>query len=278
MTREQVLKKKEESKTLHPNEDQSLLKKEESTSQDRILELLFEEDDITWQSILFNLVTKEEMDPWDIDIALLSKRFFSMVKKLKDMDFRVPGKVILAAAILLRIKSSKLVDEDILELDQLIASTEDIEDDYILDVGDFHNGAIIEDEEEPRLIPRTPQPRKRQVSIYDLVDALEKALEVRERRVKRAPAVKNIVLPDKNIDIGSIITEVFKKITSLFSKGHKTITFTQLIPNETRDGKIFTFIPLLHLTNQRRIDLCQKQHFGEIEIEMLKKKPRVAAK
>lgn len=244
----------------------------EGSSQDRILELLFEEDEITWQSILFNLVTKDEMDPWDIDIANLSKRFFDMVKQLKGMDLRVPGKVILAAAILLRIKSSRLVDADILELDQLIASTEEFDEDYILDAGDFHNGAIIEDfDEDPQLIPRTPQPRKRKVSIYDLVDALEKALEVRERRVKRAPSVKNIVLPDKNVDIGSIITEVFKKITTLFAKGHKQITFSKLIPNETRDGKIFTFIPLLHLTNQRRIDLLQKEHFGEIEIELLSK-------
>ena len=29
---------------------------------------------------------------------------------------------------------------------------------------------------------------------------------------------------------------------------------------------VYTFIPLLHLSNQRRIDLWQKEHFGEIEI------------
>jgi segregation and condensation protein A len=197
-----------------------------------------------------------------------------MVKKLKDMDFRIPGKVILAAALLLRIKSSKLVDEDILELDQLIASTEQQEDYEDLIDFDEMPGAFIE-EEEPKLIPRTPQPRTRKVSIYDLVDALEKALEVRERRVKRAPPVKNVRLPDKVVDIGSIITEVFKKITDFFAKGNKNLTFSQLIPDNTRDGKIYTFIPLLHLTNQRRIDLWQKQHFGEIEVELLKRKAKM---
>ena len=245
---------------------------QEQSAQDRLLDLIFEEDEITWQTILFNLVTKEKMDPWDIDMSVVSGRFFEMIKKLKELDFRVPGKVILAAALLLRLKSSKLVDEDLLELDQLIASTEEVDDDYILDVGEGFGGAIVGEAEEPKLIPRTPQPRTRKVSVYDLVDALEKALEVRERRVQRPQNVKSIVLPDKNVDIGSVIKEVFGKITNLFSKGHKSITFSQLIPNETRDGKIFTFIPLLHLTNQRRIDLHQQQHFGEIEVELLNKR------
>ena len=73
------------------------------SAQDRVFELLFEEDEITWQSILFNLVTKEQMNPWDIDIATLSKKFMDMLKKLKEMDFSVSGKIILASALLLRL-------------------------------------------------------------------------------------------------------------------------------------------------------------------------------
>ena len=34
---------------------------------------------------------------------------------------------------------------------------------------------------------------------------------------------------------------------------------------------ISIFIPLLHLTNQRKIDLHQQKHFGDIEVELLKK-------
>ena len=138
-------------------------------AQDKVFNLLFEEDEITWQSILYNLVTKEHMDPWDVDISTLSKKFMDMLKQLKDMDFNLPGKVVLAASLLLRLKSSKLVDEDILELDRLIASTEEIEDvDDLIDFEEELPGSLVA-EEKPRLIPRTPQPRKRKVSIYDLV-------------------------------------------------------------------------------------------------------------
>ncbi|MFH2028457.1 MAG: segregation/condensation protein A, partial [Nanoarchaeota archaeon] len=51
-------------------------------------------------------------------------------------------------------------------------------------------------------------------------------------------------------------------------------TFSQLIPDDTREGRVYTFIPLLHLTNQRKVDLEQYQHFGDIEI-MLRTKQEV---
>lgn len=245
------------------------------SAQDRVFELLFEEDEITWQSILFNLVTKEHMNPWDINLTTLSKKFIDMLKKLKEMDFSVSGKIILAAALLLRLKSSKLVDEDILELDRLIASTDESEDIYE-DLIDFEEAPPRTFEgEKPGLIPRTPQPRKRKVSIYDLVDALEKALEVRKRRITRNIPPQNVQIPEKSVDISLIIGEVFRRIKGFFSKGNKRLTFSNLVPSNSKEDKVYTFIPLLHLTNQRKIDLHQQKHFEDIEVELLNKQVKV---
>ena len=197
-----------------------------------------------------------------------------MLKQLKDMDFNLPGKVVLAASLLLRLKSSKLVDEDILELDRLIASTEEIEDvDDLIDFEEELPGSLVA-EEKPRLIPRTPQPRKRKVSIYDLVDALEKALEVRKRRVTRSIPPQNIILPEKTVDIGFVMNSLLKKIKDFFSIGNKRLTFKQLIPSESKEDKVSIFVPLLHLTNQRKVDVHQQQHFGEIEVELLRKQAK----
>jgi len=63
------------------------------------------------------------------------------------------------------------------------------------------------------------------------------------------------------------IKEVYGKIKSFFYRSSgKRLTFSQLVPSEQKEDKIFTFIPLLHLANQRDIELQQMQHFGEIEI------------
>ena len=229
---------------------------------DRLFELLFDKDEITWQSILFELVRTEQMDPWDIDVSLLTQKYMDMIKKLKEMDFRVSGKILLAAAILLRMKSNRLVGEDLDQLDRLFSGEEEEE----LDFEEFPNAVKMTPQEKSDLIPRTPQPRKRKVSVYDLVNALERALETKRRRVLQSiPPTMSI--PAKRRDITEIIKEVYGRIKGFFYKNRaNTLTFSKLIPSESKEDKVYTFIPLLHLTNQRKIDLFQEQHFGEIEI------------
>ena len=142
--------------------------------QDKIFEMLFDKDEITWQTILYDLVREEKMNPWDVDISLLTQKYLKMLKKFKEMDFRLSGKIVLAAAILLKIKSNKLVgDAD--KLQELMTSTG--EEEFYEDLSEEE----LQEIEEAKLIPRTPQPRKRKVSIYDLVGALQQALEVKKR-------------------------------------------------------------------------------------------------
>ena len=167
--------------------------------QDKIFDMLFHEQDVTWKNMILEAVKKEEMNPWDIDISALAKRFLEMVKQLKEMDFKISGKIILAAAILLRLKSNKLLTDDIGELDRLIAMSEQTEEEFYDELESeeyLEKNRLLSDEDKYKLIPRTPQPRKRKVSVYDLVEALSQALEVKKRRVKRHQDLdEKILLP-----------------------------------------------------------------------------------
>ena len=229
-------------------------------SNEKIFEIIFAKDEITWQSILFELVKTEQIDPWDVDIGLLTKKYIEMLKQLKELNFRISGKVLLAAAILLRIKSERLVGKDIDDFDRLLAPQE--EEDFLYE--EVPESLILE--EKHTLIPRMPQPRKRKVSIYDLVDALQKALEVKRRRVINSIPAFDVEVPKKKKDISKVIGDLYLKIKNFFSSGNKKLTFTNLVPSDKKEDKVFTFIPLLHLSNQRRVDLSQEEHFGEIEI------------
>ncbi len=75
-------------------------------SHERIFQLLYNQDEVTWQTLLYELVKKEEMNPWDINISMLTKKYIETIKKLKELDFRISGKVLLAAAILLKINQT----------------------------------------------------------------------------------------------------------------------------------------------------------------------------
>jgi len=239
-------------------------------TQDELFDMLFNQDEVTWQTMLYDLVKSEQMDPWDINISLLAQRFLDTIHDLRQEDFRISGRIVLAAAVLLKIKSKRLVAEDMLNLDRLINPPEEDEEGLLDELTDEFAGQreVLKGVD---LIPRTPQPRKRKVSIYDLVDALQKAMDVKKRRVMRDIPSIEVKVPEKKVDISELIGGVYGKIRNFFAKQNKTkLSFHHLVPSDTKEDKVFTFIPLLHLENERKIDLLQQRHFGEIHIEMLK--------
>ena len=162
-------------------------------SSERIFEILYNKDEVTWQALLYELIKKEGMNPWDVNISFLTKKYIETIKKLKELDFRISGKVLLAAAILLNMKSSRLLNEDLSELDRLLADPEE----DIIDSLTFEEPQSYQLGEKPVLIPRTPQPRKRKVSVFDLVKALEKALEVKQRRVLNSIPPMDVSIPER---------------------------------------------------------------------------------
>lgn len=247
--------------------------------QDQIYDLILQEDDISWKTILFDLVKTEQMNPWDVDLTLLTSKYLDTIKRMKQLDLRVSGKVLLAAAYLLKLKSVRLLGHDIDELDRLFARTTETDEDgsFFSEFGsELFNVNQKLDSEQPRLIPRTPQPRTRKISIYDLAEALQKAMEVKQRKVLRDYPSFEIEIPKKKTDISQLIRDMYTTIREYFFKGNKQkLTFSQILPSDSKEDKVFTFVPLLHLDNQRKIDLLQKEHFGEIEIEMYKAKKQV---
>ena len=236
---------------------------------DKIFSIIMSKaDEITWQSIIYELVKSEQMDPWDIDVSILTQKYIDMLRSLKEHDFRISGKVLLAAAILLKIKSNKLVGEDLSELDRLLIGVED----EMEELGFDETGEIPKMDEIAALIPRTPQPRKRKVSIFDLVEALERALEVKKRRLLNSIPPLNLEAPKKKKDVTEIIREVYGRIKSFFINTLKDkLTFSKLLPSQSKEDKVHTFIPLLHLAQQNKIELLQEVPFGEIEVLLRKK-------
>lgn len=241
---------------------------------DRIYNVITDTEEITWKSIIMDIIKNGEMDPWNIDISLLAKRFVKAVKKLKEANLKMSGKVLLAAALLLRIKSTRLIGEDINEFDQLLASSEepDLYSEESFIEGELDNmGVRITRPEDVRLIPRTPQPRKRKVSVYDLIDALDVALNVKKRRVLNHLRTKEIKIPDKSLDISQLMDDMFSEMLKSLTGKDSRLAFSTLVPSDSKHDKVMTFIPMLHLKNARKIDLEQKKHFEEIWITLAKK-------
>jgi segregation and condensation protein A len=234
--------------------------------QNRLFDMLVQQDEITWQTIIYDLIRTEQMDPWDIDISLLAQKYIQTVNKLQEMNFFISGKVLLASAILLKIKSHKLMEEDIAGFDSYLFNTGQEE----LSLGDLEEIPRLKREELPKLTIKTPQARKRKVSLQDLMNALQKALEVNQRRVIRKireeQGYSMPVIPQRKAEMSLLIKEIYTKIIGFFQK-KESVTFTKLVSSERKEDKILTLIPLLHLDTQGKINMVQEQPFGEIEIQ-----------
>jgi len=235
--------------------------------QKNLLEFLMSENEITWQSIIQDLINNEELDPWDVDISILSNRYLQIVKSMQESNLFISGKVLLASALLLKLKADRLLSEGIGNLDNLMFPPDNLEE-----LGDFVDGKKrIKLDVDPVLTIKTPQARKRKVTVNELIFALEKALEVNNRRLLRIAdrdsIPENLKIPEKPRDITEVIKELYAKIQEFFVK-HPIIEFSRLVGSNRKSDKIATFIPLLQLSNHNKIDLHQEEHFGEIFIKM----------
>lgn len=239
--------------------------------QDKIFSMLVEQNEISWKTIILDLISSEEMDPWNVDISLLTDKYIERLRELKEQDLKVGGKVVLAASILLRIKSTKLVSDDLDDFDRLIAGTdmnqEAFYDSLEQELAQGERDAL---KEEYELLPRMPQARRRKVSVFDLVKALDKALEVKQRRVLQS-VPPPLPLPTRKFDLGASVTSLLQRLQSLFSF-KKKMSFSDLLPSQSKHDKVYTFIPLLHLSNQQKVELEQKEPFGEIDIRLVEEK------
>lgn len=238
--------------------------------QDKILNILMQKDEITWQSIIYDLIKTGDMDPWDIDLSILSQKYIEVIKKMQEANLFLSGKVLLASALLLKIKSERLLYDGIGALDSRLFPEEapDSLDEFLKE----KQLVLLEN---PKLTIKTPQARKKKISVNDLISALGKALEVNERRSVRHAArdyIPTMRIPVRKIDIGQLLKSVYAKIIFFFSKQNK-LTFSELVGSNLREDKILTFIPLLHLSNESRVDLNQNEPFGEIDITLLNSEP-----
>jgi len=233
-------------------------------NQEQIHDLLFNRE-IGWQEIIYDLINTEQLNPWDVNIVILSERFFEKMSKYEEMDFFVSSKVLLAASLLLRIKSEFLLNKYVKSIDEILFGKKEQKK------TEFER--IELDEEIPELIPKSPIPRFRKVTLNELMESLNKAIVTENRRIKKEILNKNalressISLPKKTFNIKSKIKELHFQIIAHFKKNkeHKKISYTDLIGTE-REQRIASFFPLLQLENNKKVWLDQAGHFEEIQI------------
>lgn len=242
--------------------------KKDKVGQEQIHGLLFG-DQLSWQSIILDLINSEQLDPWDIDIVVLTNKYLEKIREFEEANLFVSSKVLFAAALLLRIKSEILLNYYIPSLDEILFGKKEEKR--------YKQERLELDEEIPELVQRTPLPRHRKVSLQELLSALGKAITTENRRIKKVVVAKQqeietaISIPKGTINLKDMISHVYSKVKNLFSSERdKPVSFTELLgdKHKAKEERVNHFVPLLHLDTQHKVLLEQEKHLEEIYVWM----------
>jgi chromatin segregation and condensation protein Rec8/ScpA/Scc1 (kleisin family) len=245
-------------------EEENNLNSKITSKQEQIHDILFSRE-ISWQEIIYDLINTEQLDPWDIDIGILTNKYLERIRSLEDEDFFVSSKVLLAAAFLLRIKSELLLDKYLKSIDEILFGKKEEKIQKInLDELDF--------EDIPDLVPKSPLPRFKKVSLKELIESLNKAIITENRRIKKEIINNNalretsISLPKRRFNPTTKSKEIYEKLLDYIKQNFaEKISFSELTSAD-KEERIISFSMLLNLENQRKVWLEQLGHFEEFYI------------
>ncbi|MBI2547258.1 MAG: segregation/condensation protein A [Candidatus Aenigmarchaeota archaeon] len=228
----------------------------EKSEEENILKTIIEKEN--WEDVIYYIVSLEQLNPWDVNLVKLTESFIKFIKNVENLDFRIPAKVIFVAAILLRLKSEFL---------SMFEEDEDSVDEMLKEDKPFAELGI-----DPNLVqlgyPMRRSP-KRQVTLEELIAALRKALDVRERKEERVKIARRqlnvITVEDEDMTIKT--EKMLVEIDELMRKLHQDkIDFSQLVKEWKREKIISKFVPLLHLESDGKVVSEQEDFFKEILI------------
>jgi segregation and condensation protein A len=214
--------------------------------------------------LLLYLVDKNELDIYDIPIALVTEQYNRYISRMKELNLYIAADFISMAATLIFIKSQmllprhapeelavdgdprKILVEQLIEHKKLIEASLILGEKEALAINQFHRRENLSGE---------GALDSYDIEVWDLISAIKNVLQRMEGKDERI-----ILVEEKNI------AEKMEEILEAL-KERKTSLFTELLAH--RSGKleaVLTFLAVLEMAKKRIISLFQDIPFGPIRV------------
>lgn len=224
--------------------------------------------------LLMHLVLRHELDVCDISLAAVVQDYLEEVARRGALDLESASEFLLTAAILVDLKSRRLLPEpetdgtedeiDLLEgRDRLLAR--------MLECETFRRaGAALKRRaaEAARSAPRAVGPEARYLNLLpDLLDGVEPsdvaAACLRALRASEPPAVDLSHMAQDTLQVSDVVADLAARLPS-----HRRTTFGELTRALSgRREVVVHFLALLELFKQNRVELHQDGPLGRIVVE-----------
>lgn len=206
------------------------------------------------------MAKKGEIDPWNVDVIDVTDKFLKRLEEAKRLDLRISGRVLLYAAILVRMKADAIAPQP--------PPAEDDSDVEIIEWEELESEEI--DEIKIEDILRAQRRRIRKINtLKDLIEELRKAEAIEKRRKKRKSGeildVDVITSIPHDESMEDRIRRVEEKIMKLLQKSDFVTLFSIV---DSKEELIDHYISLLHLVSRKKFQISQKEIYGDIEIRL----------
>lgn len=224
--------------------------------------------------LLLHLIKQLEIDIYDIPMTEITNQYMEFIQKMKNIQLDIASEYLVMAATLLAIKSDMLLPKKEIENDD--EYIEDPREELIERLIEYRKykevaSQLNENElEENRVYTRPPlafkeilnkpQVTKGNVSVYDMVSALE---TVFLRQKWHQPL-------DTKIDRNEIsIEESMSHIKAYIRKRKRSVKFNELFQIPDKIYIVTTFLAILELMKKNEIECIQNEQFSEIYVNIL---------
>lgn len=203
--------------------------------------------------VLTDILDLQKISPWELNLAELVNGFIGRLLAAEYIDFRICGRALLSAAILLRLKTEYLLE---------FGREEEILDE-------------IELEQDVFLLPIRPPFRQqvRPTSFAELLEALRQLVfpPPKRQRTPVSPTLSPALvaqLDGTNIELTKSMKLVYDKLVQA-SEGRRALSFWEFVEGMTHLDIIRVFLSLLYLVSESKVLISQEYPFGDIRIEVL---------
>ena len=202
--------------------------------------------------VLTDILELQKISPWELDLAELVNGFIGRLLTAEYIDFRICGRALLSAAILLRLKSE-----------------------YLLEFGREEEDIIRVIEEDIFLPPIRP-PFRIQVRPTSMVEFTEALRELifppvkRPRKRRPLPHSPSFItqLNITQVELTKSMKQIYGDLLK-FSSTKNPLSFQDYIQGMNHLEVLRVFLSLLYLMSDGRVRITHAQPYGDLTITVL---------
>ena len=216
--------------------------------------------------LLLHLIQKNELDIFNIPIALITEQYLEYLQLMKVLNLDIAGEYLLMASTLLHIKSRMLLPrssegEEEEEEDpraELVRRLLEYQK-YKQAAGELERRPLLDRDVFIRLTPtesQAPEEERIEVNLFELLEAFQEVL----KRVK-PEAVHEVTLEHLSVE------DKIEEILALLEKENRSMAFHRLFSEQpSRRLVVVTLLAILELVKMKRIRIFQMAPFETIRI------------